>query len=62
VAVAAALAAAGMAASIADQESSSRAAETNHASNALGGAYTPRSSSAWKNAGNRQVAAACAAA
>jgi hypothetical protein len=37
---------------------SSMAAETNHASNALGGGYTPRESSPWKNAGKRQVWAA----
>jgi hypothetical protein len=30
--------------------SSSWAAETNHASNALGGRYTPDSSMEWKNA------------
>ena len=62
VAVAAARAAAGSASAIVCQQSSSSAVETNQASKALGGGYTPRSSSAWKNAGKRQVAAAWAAA
>src|SRR5690606_2443579 len=60
VAVAAAFAAAGSASSITCHVSSSRAAETNHASKARGGGYTPRASSAWKRAGSRHVAAAWA--
>ncbi len=36
------------------------AALTNHASNALGGGYTPASSRAWKNGRYRHVAEAAA--
>src|SRR6185312_715620 len=49
---AAARAAAGSAAAIASSASASMAALTNHASNALGGRYTPPASIAWKNALN----------
>ena len=52
---AAARAAAGKAASITENASSSMAALTNQASYALGGAYTPASSNAWKNGGKRHV-------
>src|SRR5262245_49263162 len=54
----AAAAAAGSAAAMTSNVSSVIAALTNHASNALGGAYTPRSSRAWKNAGKRPVSVA----
>ena len=54
----AAPAAAGSASAITSNAASSIAALTNHASNALGGGYTPRSSRAWKNAGYRHAAAA----
>jgi hypothetical protein len=57
---AAARAAAGRAASITENASSSMAALTNQASYALGGPYTPASSNAWKNAGYRHVSDACA--
>lgn len=42
--------------------SSSSADETNQVSKALGGAYTPASSRAWKNGANRKVSDARAAA
>src|SRR5699024_4987761 len=54
-ACAAATAAACAAVSMVANASSSSAADTNQVSNALAGAYTPWSSSAWKNAGYRHV-------
>ena len=60
VAAAAARAACGRASAIRENAASSSAADTNQVSNALGGAYTPRSSNAWKNGGKRQVWAALA--
>src|SRR5262249_56077617 len=59
---AAACAAVGRAAAIRSTAASSCAAVTNHASNALGGRYTPASSIAWKNARYRYVWAAFASA
>ena len=58
VAAAAARAAPGSASAITENASSSSAAEMKHASNTLGGQYTPASSRAWKNGGKRQVSAA----
>src|SRR5690606_11328533 len=59
---AAASAAAGSAWAIRSIARSSCAALTNHTSNADGGRYTPASSMAWKNAANRAVSQALAAA